>query len=229
MLAYLLLHARQVVPAERLVEALWGGAPPDTARTQIQASISVIRRLLREERTDEVLLTQPAGYVIRPEPGRLDLDRFTVLTAEARAEETRDPGACARHLRAALDLWRGAALADVTAAYATGTRLRLDEQRLAAFERLADAELSLGRHDELAGELAAVVEANPLRERLRGQMMLALYRCGRRPDALRAARDLRDALADQQGLDPSRPFADLELAILRGDPALDHQIGRAHV
>lgn len=226
MLAYLLLHARQVVPAERLVEALWGGAPPDTARTQIQASISVIRRLLREERTDEVLLTQPAGYVIRPEPGRLDLDRFTVLTAEARAEETRDPGACARHLRAALDLWRGAALADVTAAYATGARLRLDEQRLAAFERLADAELSLGRHDELAGELAAVVEANPLRERLRGQMMLALYRCGRRPDALRAARDLRDALADQQGLDPSRPFADLELAILRGDPALDHRSPR---
>lgn len=221
-LAYLLLHARQVVSVERLIEALWGGAPPETARTQIQIAVSMIRRPLREAGAAGVLLTQPAGYVICPEPDHLDLDRFTGLTAQAGAEEARDLEACTQRLRAALGLWRGPALADVTAAYATGARLRLDEQRLAAFERLADAELALGRHEELAGELAAMVEANPLRERLCRQLMLALYRCGRRPDALRVARDLREALADQQGLDPSPQVADLELAILRGDLALDH-------
>ena len=223
-LAYLLLHARTVLSADRLIGAMWGLTPPDTARAQIHAAVTAIRQVLRAAGAPQVLATQAAGYVILPEPGQLDLEEFTSKITAAQAQAAAgDPQAAAHQTRAALALWRGEPLADVNADYVTSARARLDQRRLTAVERLADLELSLGRHDDLIEELAAHVEAHPLRERLSGQLMLALHRAGRQADALSVARTLRAALVEQQGLDPGRAFVALEQAILRDDPGLDHR------
>ena len=220
-LAYLLLHARTVVSAERLTGAMWGEMPPNTARAQVQAAVAAIRRILRATGAVQVLATRSGGYVISPEPGQFDLEEFTSQVAAAQEQATAGDGqAAADQLRAALRLWRGQPLADVSADYVTGARARLEDRRLAAVERLADLELSRGRHEELVGELAAQVAACPLRERLVGQLMLALHRAGRQADALSAARAFRATLAEQQGLDPTRAFAALEQAVLRDDASL---------
>ncbi|NEB08144.1 tetratricopeptide repeat protein [Streptomyces coelicoflavus] len=217
-LAYLLLHSGTVLGAEQLIEAMWGPTPPETARAQIHAAIAAVRRVLRAAGEGELLVTRPAGYVIRPRPGQLDLAEFTEEVTAARALP--DPAAAAARIRKALSLWRGRPLADVRADYAAGERARLEERRLAAFEHLTDLELGLGRHEQLVDELTARVAAHPLRERLSGQLMLALYRAGRQSDALAVARALRRALAEQQGLDPGRTFVALEAAVLSDDPAL---------
>ncbi|MFJ5075954.1 AfsR/SARP family transcriptional regulator [Streptomyces sp. NPDC088553] len=230
-LAYLLLHAGVVISADRLVDAMWGPLPPDSARAQIQTTIAAIRRMLRASGADDMLASRPAGYVITPEPGQLDLQEFTGLIAKAPAgsdgkadtadsADTAETAETADRIRAALALWRGEPLADLTAHYVPAARARLNGQRLTAVERLAELELSLGRHDDLIDELAAHLAANPLRERLCCRLMLALHRAGRQPEALRVARDFRTALAEEQGLDPGHAFTRLEQDILRDAPDL---------
>ncbi|WP_217139697.1 BTAD domain-containing putative transcriptional regulator [Streptomyces sp. AC627_RSS907] len=217
-LAYLLLHSRTVLGMEQLIDAMWGPTPPDTARAQIHAAIAALRRVLRTGGAADLLETRPAGYVITPPAGQLDLAEFTEQLGAVR--DTDDAAAAAARIRAALSLWRGRPLADVRADYADGARARLEERRLTAYEQLAELELSLGRHEQLVDELAALVAAHPLRERLSGRLMLALHRAGRQADALAVARGLRRALAEQQGLDPGRAFLALEQAVLHDDPAL---------
>ncbi|WP_327280888.1 MULTISPECIES: tetratricopeptide repeat protein [unclassified Streptomyces] len=218
-LAYLLLHAGVAISTDRLVDAMWGPLPPDSARAQIQTTIAAIRRMLRASGADRMLSTQPAGYVIAPEPGQLDLHEFTSLIAKAPATSD-DPLDTVGQIRTALALWRGEPLADITAHYVQGARARLNGQRLTAVERLADLELSLGRHDDVIDELTVHAAANPLRERLCCQLMLALHRAGRQADALQVARDFRATLAEEQGLDPGHAFSKLEQDILRDEPAL---------
>ncbi|MFB9682073.1 AfsR/SARP family transcriptional regulator [Streptosporangium vulgare] len=206
-LAYLLLNAGRVVSIDRLIDAMWGHDRPDTARSQIHASLTAVRRVLRGAGAARLLETRAGGYVARPEPGQLDTQEFTELVA-------------AGELREALELWSGEALQDVHAHYADGVRELWKDRRLSAYERLVEAELAAGRHGELLDELAAQVSANPLRERLAGHLVLALHRAGRQADALAAARSHRTALADEQGLDPGRAFTELERAVLADDPAL---------
>ncbi|MEE1755282.1 AfsR/SARP family transcriptional regulator [Streptomyces sp. SP18CS02] len=218
-LAYLLLHSGVPISTDRLIDAMWGPLPPDSARAQIQTTIAAIRRMLRASEADRMLATRPAGYVITPEPGQLDLDEFTSLMAKA-AAVSEDPGDTAGRIRAALALWRGEPLADITAHYAESARARLNGQLLTAVERLAELELARGRHDDLIDELSVHAAANPLRERLCGQLMLALHRAGRQTDALHMARTFRATLAEQQGLDPGHAFSKLEQDILRDAPGL---------
>ncbi|MFD7404232.1 tetratricopeptide repeat protein [Streptomyces sp. NPDC059866] len=218
-LAYLLLHAGVVISTDRLIDAMWGPLPPDSARAQIQTTIAAIRRMLRASGADQMLATRPAGYMITLEPGQLDLDEFTVLIAKAQAVSG-DQQDAADQIRAALALWRGEPLADITADYVQSARARLNGQRLTAIERLADVELSLGHHDNLIDELTVHVAANPMRERLCGQLMLALHRAGRQPESLQVARTFRATLVEQQGLDPGHAFSKLEQAILLDDPDL---------
>ncbi|MFJ7958913.1 BTAD domain-containing putative transcriptional regulator [Streptomyces sp. NPDC096319] len=218
-LAYLLLHAGVAISTDRLVDAMWGPLPPDSARAQIQTTIAAIRRMLRASGNDRMLVTRPAGYVITPGPGQLDLDEFTRLTATA-PDASDDPVDTADRIRAALALWRGEPLSGITAHYVQGARGRLDGQRLTAVERLAELELSLGRHEDLIDELSAHLAAHPLRERLCCRLMLALHRAGRQTDALDVARTFRSNLAEEQGLDPGHAFSTLEQDILRDAPGL---------
>ncbi|MEU7895191.1 AfsR/SARP family transcriptional regulator [Nonomuraea sp. NPDC049152] len=206
-LAYLLLNAGQVISIERLIDAMWGYDRPDTARSQIHASITAIRKVLRGAGAVQLLETRAGGYIARPEPGQLDAQEFTDLVA-------------AGELREALDLWSGEALEDVHAHYVSGVRQLWNDRRLSAYERLVEAELADGRYGDLLDELAAQVSANPLRETLNGHLVLALHRSGRQADALAAARSYRTALAEEQGLDPGRAFTELERAVLADDPAL---------
>ncbi|MFF5427765.1 MULTISPECIES: BTAD domain-containing putative transcriptional regulator [unclassified Streptomyces] len=218
-LAYLLLHAGVAISTDRLVDAMWGPRPPDSARAQIQTTIAAIRRMLRASEADRMLATRPAGYVITPEPGQLDLDEFTSLIAKAPAVSD-DPGDIADRIRAALALWRGEPLAGITAPYVESARARLTGQRLTAVERLAELELARGRHEDLIDELSVHTAANPLRERLCCRLMLALHRAGRQTDALHVARTFRSTLAERQGLDPGHAFNKLEQDILRDAPDL---------
>ncbi|MEV6034725.1 tetratricopeptide repeat protein [Nonomuraea sp. NPDC052116] len=235
-LGYLLLHADVVLSVERLIDAMWGPTPPDTARAQVHAALTAIRRTLRAADAVHLVQTRPAGYVISPEPGQLDLREFARLVAKADAGLVADadarlvadadadadadagPGAAVRTLREALALWRGPAFADVQAYFAEGARARLEDQRLAAIERLVELELAAGRHAELIDLLATELAAHPLRERLAGQLMLALHRAGRQADALAVGRDYRRRLAEEQGLDPGHAFLAVEKTVLRGDP-----------
>lgn len=218
-LAYLLLHAGITISTDRLIDAMWGPLPPDSARAQIQTTIAAVRRMLRASDADGMLATRPAGYVITPGPGQLDLDEFTSLMAKAPAGSD-DPGGTAEQIRAALALWRGEPLAGITAPYVESARARLNAQLLTAVERLAELELARGRHDDLIEELSVHAAANPLRERLCCQLMLALHRAGRQTDALEVARTFRATLAEEQGLDPGHAFGKLEQDILRDAPDL---------
>ncbi|MET9024939.1 BTAD domain-containing putative transcriptional regulator [Nocardia sp. NPDC004168] len=215
--AYLLVNVGRVCSAARIIEAIWGADPPDTARSQIHAAVTAIRKVLREANAAQVLQTRPAGYVALPGPGQLDLAEFTSRIGAGRLLAASEPEAAVAELRAALALWHGEALADLNADYVASVRRRLQEKQLAAFEQLTEVELGLGRHEAVLDELAAMVSANPLREKLAGQLILALHRAGRQVDALAAARSFRTALAQAQGLDPGRAFVALEQAVLRDD------------
>ncbi len=219
LLALLVLYANQVLSTERLIDELWGDDPPATVRTVLQGLVSS----LRKELGPDVIVTRPPGYVIELEAGQLDLERFESLVGQGReAAEAGDPTAAAARLSEALGLWRGAALADLVDERFAGPAIsRLDELRLAALESRIDADLSLGRHDALVAELEALVADHPLRERVRGQLMLALYRSGRQAEALEAYRDVRRLLVDEIGIEPSTRLQALERAILRHDPALE--------
>lgn len=223
LLATLLLHANRVVSVDRLIDDLWGDHPPETAQNTLQAFVSRLRKALEQDGLPRVLHTRPPGYLLAVEPDRLDLARFEQLLAQGeRALADGDaPGASAL-LHEALDLWRGPPLDDVAhEPFALVAIRRLDELRLTALEQRLEADLALGRHGDLVAELAALVREHPLRERLRGQQLLALYRSGRQAEALDAYQDARRTLVDELGIDPSPALQQLEKAILRQDPALD--------
>jgi DNA-binding SARP family transcriptional activator len=219
LLGLLLVNANQVVSVDRLIDELWGEHPPETAANTLQVYVSKLRKSL----SSAALVTQPPGYVLQVDVEHVDARRFERLVREGRAALARgDARRASALLEDALALWRGPALAEFAfQRFAQAEIARLDELRLVALEERAEAELALGRHAELAGELEGLVAANPLRERLRGQLILALYRSGRQAEALAAYRTGRAALVDELGIEPSPELQRLERAILVQDPALD--------
>jgi DNA-binding SARP family transcriptional activator/uncharacterized protein HemY len=226
LLAVLLVHANQVVSTDRLIDQLWGEAPPSTARNLVQVYVSRLRQSLHRRRDgsapDPVLATRPPGYLLRVEPGELDLDCFEGLTADARrATANGDLEGAAERWRAALALWRGPALAGAASELRRTAVPRLEEARLVALEERLEVDLGLGRHAHLVGELEALVAAHPHRERLARQLMLALYRSGRQGEALTVYRNTRQVLVEDLGLEPSPALQQMEQAILRADPALE--------
>ena len=227
LLAMLLLHANEVVSSDRLVDALWGDADSADAAKALSVAVSRLRKVLEPERSPgdrgRVLVTRPPGYVLKLDPDQLDRDRFERLVLEARSVE--DPGTAAGVLREALALWRGSPLADlVYESFGQGEIARLEESRLAALEHRIESDLALGHHDELVGELEDLTAQNPLRERLRGQLMLALYRSGRQAEALATYQAARTILVDRLGIEPGRPLRELHQAILQQDPGLDLRV-----
>jgi DNA-binding SARP family transcriptional activator len=213
-LAFLLLHANEVVSIDRLIDQLWGEKAPRNAAAALQTHVS----RLRKELGPEVVATRAWGYVLRTEPGAIDLERFQRLVAEADNLPARER---AQQLREALALWRGRPLEDLAFEPALAKDIaRLEELRLAVLENRIDADLEAGNHNGVVGELETLIAEHPLRERLRGQLILALYRCGRQAEALEVYRETRRVLADELGLEPSPELRELERAILRQDPAL---------
>src|SRR5512133_653038 len=214
LLAFLLLHANELVSADRLIDEVWGPEPPKTAGASLQNYVSRLRKAIGAD----AVVSQPPGYVLRVDPERFDLARFERLTAEARGAEARER---AEKLRAALALWRGPALDDLAfEPFARDEVGRLEEARLAALEDCIDAELELGRAGNLVGELEELVEQHPLRERFRAQLMRALYRAGRQADALAAFQSARDVLVEELGLEPGEELRQLQQAILQQDESL---------
>lgn len=229
-MAMLLLHPNQVVSADRLSEALWGDDPPPSAANTLQGYVSHLRQVLATNAGPDdgaAVRTQAPGYVLMVTLERIDAWRFERLAAEARqALADQDPERAAERLGDALSLWRGPALADFAdQPFAIGEAARLEELRLVAQEDSADAKLALGHHNQLAGGLQALVDQHPLRERLWGQLMLALYRCGRQAEALRAFQDARRILSDELGIDPSPTLRRLEADILAQAQGLDWRAG----
>jgi DNA-binding SARP family transcriptional activator len=217
LLAVLLLHANQVVSSSRLIEELWPDEATESHAGALQASVSRLRKSLGAGA--ELLVTLPAGYVIRLAPEQLDLDRFERLVQDAGGAE---PQEAAEQLREALALWHGPALSDFAyEPFAQAAIGRLEEVHLLAVEMRVDADLALGRHAALVAELDSLAAEHPLRERLRGQLMLALYRSGRQAEALAAYQSARRVLVDELGIEPSAALQELERAMLRHDPALE--------
>jgi DNA-binding SARP family transcriptional activator len=211
LLAALGLRAGEVVSTDRLVLDLWGESAPASATGSLQNTVSALRKLIGRD----VLVTRAPGYRLALPREAVDSHRFERLLKEAREAE---PSARARLLGEGLELWRGPALADLDEEeFARREAARLDELRLEAQEERIDAELQLGRHPAVIAELEQLVAAQPLRERSRAQLMLALYRCGRQAEALEVYRAARLALADELGLDPSPELQELERKILRQD------------
>jgi DNA-binding SARP family transcriptional activator len=223
LLAVLLLNAGRVVSVDRLLDDLWGERPPATAAHSVQVYVSALRKALGP--AADVLRRRPPGYVAEVPEGALDLGRFERLVDEGRqAAAAGDPGRASALLAEALGLWRGAPLEDFAfEAFAQGPIARLEELRLAALEERIDADLALGRHARLVGELEPLVREHPLREGLRGLLVLALYRSGRQAEALEAYQQGRRALVEGLGIDPSPALQALERAMLTQDPSLDWQ------
>jgi len=218
LLALLLIHAGEAVSSDRLIEALWGSA---TAGKTLQVTVSRLRKALGADGA-ELLRTREHGYELRIAPEQLDAHRFTALLARARDELAAGRAAeAAALLDDALALWRGRPLDDLAyEPFAQPEIARLEELRAEALEQRVEARLALGRHAEVVGELPALIEEHPYRERLRAQFMLALYRGDRQADALRAYQDARRTLVDELGIEPGEPLRELERAILAHDPAL---------
>ena len=219
LLVVLLLHRGVAVSTDGLIDELWGERPPASAVKTVQVYVSNLRRAL----SDGLLVTQGRGYLLRVAPGELDVDRFEALAREGRdALVEGDAQRASERLREALALWRGPPLADFAyEPFAHSETARLEEERLTAVEDRVDADVALGRHVALVGELEALVRDHPLRERLQAQLMLALYRSGRQAEALERYHAARDVLVDELGIEPGRELQDLERAILNHDPALD--------
>src|SRR5207244_516967 len=220
----LLLEANHAVSADRLIDALWGDHPPDTAKNTLQVYVSQLRKLLPEG----ALETVSPGYRLAVAPDALDLARFEELAQQGRAAlGVGDASDAAQALGAALALWRGPALADLAwEPFAQTEAARLEELRLAALEDRIEADLALGRHGPLVAELEHLIVENPFRERLRAQLMLALYRSGRQAEALAVYQRTRRTLVDELGIEPGESLRQLEQSILAHDPALDAPAGR---
>ncbi|TYB64750.1 hypothetical protein FXF51_20025 [Nonomuraea sp. PA05] len=220
LLAFMLLRANRVVPAEALIEALWGGAEPRSARSQIQNGMSAVRAQLRAHGGEEMLSSGPAGYLLTVAAGQVDHALFELRRREAVAAAGWSPGRAAAALRAGLELWRGPVLGGAAGSYVEPARARLLDRYLTAREEFVELELRLGRHGEVAAEFLAAVDEHPGRERLRRQVMLALYRSGRQVEALRLYREHRARLAEGLGLDPGPELVALHQAILENDATL---------
>jgi DNA-binding SARP family transcriptional activator len=214
LLARLIVSVGEVVPAQRLIDDVWDAAPPASGANTLHVHIARLRRTLGRA----VLKTVPPGYALRVAADRIDARRFE--TAVTRATRLA-PATGASELRDALSLWRGPPLADVAEPFARVEAARLQELRLLALEAKVDAELALGRHRELVPELENLVAAEPLCERIRAQLMTALYRSGRQADALRVFREGRRTLVAELGIEPAPLLRRLEQAILAQDPSLD--------
>ena len=215
LLTTLLLNRNDVVPSDRLVEALWGESPPPTALTALHGHVSALRKLLGSERIE----THPPGYRLWVEEGELDASEFQSLIT--RAGRLEHPAERAKLLQDALDLWRGEPLAEVRyESFAQNEIVRLDEVRLAALEDRIQADIQVGRHKDLVAELEVLLRDHPLRERLRAHLMLALYRSGRAADALHTFQEGRKVLALELGIDPGPALQRLHDQILRQDPSL---------
>ncbi len=222
LLAVLLLHVGDVVSVDRLVEAVWEDDPTTGAEATLRRHVANLRRMLASAGVQDVVVTRSPGYRLVADRTQVDAGRFERLVSEGRAAlEGGDAAGAADTLQGALELWRGQVLEDLGAPrFAEVEAARLDELRLTAREARIDADLTLGRHGELIGELEALVDAHPFREQLWCQLMLALYRSGRQADALEAFRAVRQRLDEDLGLAPGPALAELETAILRHDPAL---------
>ncbi len=228
LLALLLIHANRVVSTDLLVDCLWGERAPEKARSLLQGCVARLRRVLGEPAcapgaAQQRLVTRPPGYLLVVQPGELDCDLFEKLAAEATAAVGEDSPAALQRAAAllgeALALWRGPVLHDIALDACQGEAARLAERRLAVFEEWVDVELQLGHHAGLIAELQPTARAHPLRERLWGQLMLALHACDRQADALAVYRELRDTLVDQLGVEPSLRLRQIHHAILTvGDP-----------
>lgn len=215
LLAVLILHANEVVAADRLMEDLWGERQPTSGAKALHVYVSQLRKVIGEKR----VLTRAPGYMLHLDPEELDLTRFQRLREKA---DTSAPQEASSVLREAIELWRGSPLADVAyESFAQSEIARLEELRTSAIEQRIEMDLALGKHDQLVGELDALVREHPLRERLRAQLMVALYRSGRQAEALDAYNDAREALVEELGIEPSTSLRELHQKILRQDPALE--------
>ncbi len=215
LLAILILHANEVVSAERLLDDLWGERQPTSGAKALHVYVSQLRKVIGDDR----VVTRAPGYMLRVDPDELDVARFERLREQAEAAEADEARAI---LTDAMSLWRGAPLPEFAyESFAQAEIARLEELRTHALEQRIDADLALGAHAELVGELEALVREHPLRERLRGQLMLALYRSGRQAEALTAYQDARRALVEELGIEPGKSLRELHQTILRQDPALE--------
>lgn len=216
-LSLLLLSPNQVVALKSMIDAVWGETPPTTARAQVQTAVSVLRRSLARAGLGERIRMQGTGYLIDLTPGELDLHVFADLVARGRAAGVaRDPQAARTAFRAALALWRGEPLCDVDSDAVRAKLVRIAERRVEVLEECIEAELDLGLHHEVIGEIRALVAEYPLRERPAGQLMRALHRSGRQAEALATFQAVRKTFVDELGLEPSPALHRLELAILTG-------------
>ena len=205
LMTVLVLHANRVVAQGQLIDAVWDGEPPETARKALQVYVSQLRKLLGRERVE----TSGRGYLLRLEPDELDLVRFERFHDSGKPSE-------------ALSLWRGDALAEFAGyRFAQADIARLEELRLSCLEQRIQRDLAEGRHAEVIGELTALAQAHPTREHLRAQLMLALYRAGRQAEALAAYQDARVALVDELGIEPGPRLRELHQQVLNQDPGLD--------
>ncbi|MFG3300692.1 BTAD domain-containing putative transcriptional regulator [Micromonospora chersina] len=222
LLAMLLLRAGRMVPVEELVDAIWEERPPATARTQLQICVSRLRqRFVALGLPSETIVTDPVGYGIRVAPADLDAEVFAQTVEAGRsAVDAGQPAEASRHYRSALALWRGSALSGIASRSVRRRAQALDEQRLTVLEECVEVELRLRRAADLIDELSESVERNPLRERLRGQLMLALSAVGRQADALTVYREGRRIFAEELGIEPGTALQELHQRVLAGDLAV---------
>src|SRR5712691_3398850 len=226
LLALLVLDPGRVVSVDRLVEGLWNGRPPANAENALHVRVSNLRKLLGAD----AVVTRAPGYMLDVDADAIDAGRFERLAREGRLAFARgDTALAAERLRQALALWRGRPFEGVDGESFARHELQLDEARVEALEDRIDAELAVGSHAQLAGELEALVAEHPLRERLRRQLMLALYRSGRQADALEAYQDARRTLVGELGIEPDASLQELERTILNHDPRLEIDRRRADV
>jgi YVTN family beta-propeller protein len=223
LLAMLLLRANQAVPRDVLVDQLWGGRPPAGAQRTLEVYISRLRKTLEEAAGCQLVVTRPGAYLLRVEGDQVDVNRFERLAGEGRQALAADaPAAAAADFCQALSLWHGAALADLSyEPFAQAEIARLEDLRADVVEDRIEAELALGHHADVVGELRSLVAACPLRERPQEQLMVALYRCGRQPEALAVYQSARGALVEELGIEPSPALQRVERAILSQDAWLD--------
>ena len=222
LLCALLLRVNRVVTTDQLVEEIWSGRPTATAASAIRVYVSRLRRALVAHGSDpSVLQARAAGYVLTLEPETIDAHRFEQLVSAARGVLEQAPADAARALREGIDLWRGPAYADVRDLdFAQAEATRMEELRLQALEDRIDAELAVGHHGAIVGDIQRLVDDNPLREHLTEQLMLALYRSGRQGEALRAYAATRRVLGDELGIEPGPTLQALEGAVLVQDEGL---------
>ncbi|GAA3223975.1 AfsR/SARP family transcriptional regulator [Nonomuraea helvata] len=221
-LTRLALSTGKPVPAEQLLAQVWGESTATTARKQLHIVVSKLRGLLSPHQDDAVIATVSGGYQLNLPRERIDAHQFSILARRARAARAQGEIATADELfHRALDLWRGDALAGITASWAQVESDRLEEERLTTLEDHVDLRLAAGDHHRVVPVLIAHVEANPLRERPRAQLMLALYRASRPSEALDVYRKTRRIMADELGIEPGAALRRLQQAVLRRDPALD--------